>query len=230
MPIAPDSKAHVIVQTLATQGLTFAQVAARFSVSERWVYGLARRDRLESAAGLAFTSKRPHCNSRAISFIIGSQIIGPRKQLLASGHDAGTESLAWNLAQAQVSAPGTSTIWRILREEGLVTAEPKKRPKAYTQRFEAVQKLDPAPEPFRIRHDVVDDYGKLSLRRAGKMHHMGVGVSNRGKAVTVIVSGRGIMVVEKATGEILGEYEIETSRNYWANKINLQEIRKQSEG
>lgn len=62
------------------------------------------------------------------------------------------------------------------------------------------------------------------------MHHMGVGASNRGKAVTVIVSGRQIMVVEKATGEVLGEYEIETSRNYWANKIDLQEIRKQSEG
>ena len=400
MPIdpAPDSKAHVIVQTLATQGFTVAQVAARFNVSQRWVYELARRYRLDGVAGLVFKSKRPHTNSRAVPAHIRGRIIGLRKQLLASGLDAGAESIAWNLAQAQVKPPATSTIWRILREEGLVSPEPKKRPKVYTKRFEAVQpnetwqsdfthwrladgsdveiinwlddhsrlllhasvhravtgkivvdsfnqarneygtpfstltdngvvytarfamganafeyllaalgvvqkngspghpqtqgkierfhqtqkkwlaqqgpaqtmeqlqeqlaclrdvyntkrghkaigmqtpaqcyeatikavpKLEPAPEPFRVRHDVVDDYGKLSLRRAGKMHHMGVGASNRGKAVTVIVSGRQIMVVEKATGEILGEYEIETSRNYWANKIDSQEIRKQSEG
>lgn len=38
------------------------------------------------------------------------------------------------------------------------------------------------------------------------------------------------MVVEKATGEVLGEYKVDSSRNYWANKIDLQEIRKQSEG
>lgn len=36
------------------------------------------------------------------------------------------------------------------------------------------------------------------------MHHMGVGANNRGQVVTVILSDRQIMVVEKATGEILG--------------------------
>ena len=400
MPIepAPDSKAHVIVQTLATKGFTVAQVAARFGVSQRWVYELARRYRLEGAQGLVFKSKRPRSNSRAISFAMRSQIIALRKQLLTQGLDAGAESIAWNLTQAHLSPPATSTIWRILRQEGLVTPEPKKRPKAYIKRFQALQpnetwqsdfthwrladgadveiinwlddhsrlllhcsvhravtgkivvdsfnqtrrqygtpfstltdngvvytarfvlgvnafeyllatlgvvqkngspghpqtqgkierfhqtqkkwlaqqnpaktleelqeqlsclqdiyntkrahkaigmqtplacyeatikavpKLDPAPEPFRVRHDVVDGYGKLTLRRAGRLHHMGVGMSHRGKAVTVIVSGKAIMVVEKATGEVLGEYDIEISRNYWANKIDLQEIRAQSEG
>lgn len=398
IPPAPDSKAHVIVQTLATQGFTVAQVAARFNVSERWVYELARRYRLDGAAGLVFKSKRPHSNSRAISSQVRGQIIALRTHLLASGLDAGAESIAWNLAKSQMKPPAISTIWRILKAQGLVTPQPKKRPKAYIKRFEAMQpnetwqsdfthwrladhtdveiinwlddhsrlllhatahravtgkivvdsfnqarseygtpfstltdngvvytarfalganafeyllaalgvvqkngspghpqtqgkierfhqtqkrwlsqqspaqtmeqlqeqldhfrniyntkrahkaigmqtpaqcyeatikavpKLEPAPEPFRVRHDVVDEYGKLSLRRAGKMHHMGVGASNRGKSVTVIISGKAIMVVEKATGEILGEYEVDASRNYWANKINLQEIRKQSEG
>jgi hypothetical protein len=59
---------------------------------------------------------------------------------------------------------------------------------------------------------------------------MGVGAAHRRKPVTLIISGRQIMVVEKATGEVLGEYEIDTSRNYWANKLNLHEHRKQSEG
>jgi len=59
--------------------------------------------------------------------------------LLDKGLDAGAASIAWHVRQRNNSAPALSTIWRILRAEGLVIPEPKKRPKAYIKRFEAVQ-------------------------------------------------------------------------------------------
>jgi hypothetical protein len=84
-------------------------------------------------------SRRPKTNPRSLSAQLRSEIIGLRRGLLAQGLDAGAASIAWHLAKDHGRSPALSTIWRILRGEGLVTAEPKKRPKAYITRFEAVQ-------------------------------------------------------------------------------------------
>jgi hypothetical protein len=68
-----------------------------------------------------------------------SRICSVRQQLLAQGLDAGASSIAWHLSQESDRVPALSTIWRILRSAGLVTPEPRKRPKAYITRFEAMQ-------------------------------------------------------------------------------------------
>ena len=54
------------------------------------------------------------------------------------GHDAGAETIAYHLAEkATGTFPPVSTIWRILRREGLVVPQRQKRPRSALIRFEA---------------------------------------------------------------------------------------------
>ena len=97
--------------------------------------------------------------------------------------------------------------------------------------YEATVKATPKEakdkEHYRLRHDSVDQFGKISLRRAGKMHHLGVGIDHNFKKVFVVVDHYKVSVVEKTTGEILSKHFIEPSRIYWTN-ILVDELTKRS--
>jgi transposase InsO family protein len=70
---------------------------------------------------------------------IRERIVELRLQLIKDGFDAGPVTIAWHLEQAGVRAPSTSTIRRILHAAGLVTPEPRKRPRSSYHRFVAAQ-------------------------------------------------------------------------------------------
>ena len=97
--------------------------------------------------------------------------------------------------------------------------------------YEATVKATPKEakdkEHYRVRHDNVDQFGKLSLRRAGKMHHLGVGIENQFKKVFVVVDHYRVSVIEKKTGEVLSKHEIEPTRTYWTNYL-VDEMTKRS--
>ena len=57
----------------------------------------------------------------------------------AQGLDHGPQTIGWHLEQEQLPVPSTSTIRRILVAAGLITPEPRKRPKSSYRRFEADQ-------------------------------------------------------------------------------------------
>jgi transposase InsO family protein len=383
----PNSKSQVIILTLLFEHLTPTQAAHRFGVSRQWIYQLLARYRAGGLQALEPISRRPHTNPRCLSNELRSEIIKLRRELLIQGLDAGAASIAWHLLQSNQRSPALSTIWRILKAEGLVTPQPKKRPKVYIQRFEAVQpnetwqsdfthwrlsdgsdveiinwlydhsrlllsctvfkaitgkividsfnetrneygtpistltdngnvytarfvkgkngfeyllseldivqkngspghpqtqgkierfhqtlkkwlteqerakdlkelqrqldefrtvyntqrphralemrtpqtsyestiKATPKEakdkEHYRVRHDSVDKFGKLSLRRAGKMHHLGVGIDNQFKKVFVVADHYKVSVVEKKTGEIISQHEIQPTRTYWTNYL-----------
>ena len=384
----PNSQSQVIILSLFHDGLSPTQASRRFGVSRKWIYQLIARYKAGGLEALEPQSRRPLSNPRALSQEIRGQIIALRRTLLDKGLDAGAASIAWHVRQRNNSAPALSTIWRILRAEGLVIPEPKKRPKAYIKRFEAVQpnetwqsdfthwrlkdgtdveiinwlddhsrlllsctvfkaitgkividsfnqcrseygtpfstltdngnvytarftkgkngfeyllsELDiiqkngspahpqtqgkierfhqtlkkwlllqnPAKdlqelqsqlnefrllyntqrphralemktpqtcyeatvkatpktaqdkEHYRVRYDSVDHFGKLSIRRAGKMHHLGIGVEHRHKKVIIIVDHYKATVIEKKTGEKISEHEINPSKMYWANSLS----------
>lgn len=386
----PNSKSQVIILSLLHEGLTPTQTAHRFGVSRKWIYQLLARYKVGGLEALEPISRRPHTNPRSLSNELRQEITTLRQELLAKGLDAGAASIAWHLKQKHQRSPALSTIWRILKAEGLVTPQPKKRARAYIQRFEAVQpnetwqsdfthwhladgsdveiinwlddhsrlllhikamkavtgpaviasfnecrrqygtpfstltdngvvytarfvkgkngfeyllsdlgviqkngspghpqtqgkierfhqtlkkwlsqqmpapciedlqqqldefrivyntqrphralemktpafsyaatikatpKIADAKEHYRLRYDNVDKYGKVSLRRAGKMHHLGVGRGNSQKRVIIIVDHIKVTVVEKSTGEMLSEHEINPSRSYWADIIQNQ--------
>ncbi len=382
--MSKSSKSKVIVLTLLHEGASVADIAKRYGVSRQWVYVL--RDRY-TAGGLQVLepgSRQPLSNSRRISDQIREQILSLRIELERQGLDNGAETIAWHLEEAGLAVPAASTIWRILRQAGLVTPQPKKKPKAYIQRFEAHQPnetwqsdfthwqledgtdveilnwlddhsrfllyctaMNPvrgsdvvasfkacineygtpastltdngvvytarfvggrnafeylltalgtkqknghpghpqtqgkierfhqtlkrwlAQQPrassiaqlqeqldrfkeiynhqrphkaigratpafayeatvkaaplsttlaghYRVRFDHVDHFGKVSLRRAGKMHHLGIGRAHAGKAITILVDEKVVQVVEDKTGEILTTHLIDGEKIYWA--------------
>ena len=390
----PNSKSQVIILSLLHEGLTPTRAAERFGVSRRHIHHLLARYKAGGLEALEPRSRRPKSNPRALTSEVRGEITRLRRQLTLDGLDAGAASIAWHLKECGHLPPAISTIWRILKAEGLVTPQPKKRPKAYIPRFEAVQpnetwqsdfthwrlkdgadveiinwlddhsrlllactafkaitgkividsfnqcrseygtpfstlidngnvytarftqgkngfeyllseleiiqkngspghpqtqgkierfhqtlkkwlsgqktaedlkelqrqldefrtlyntrrphralemrtprscyeatiKATPKSakdkEHYRIRYDYVDQFGKLTLRRAGKMHHLGVGIDQQHKRVIVIVDHYKASVVEKKTGEIISQHEIAPTKSYWTNILVDEETKR----
>ena len=67
---------------------------------------------------------------------------------------------------------------------------------------------------IRVRTDTVDNHGKVSLRRAGKMHHIGLGRAHKGQPVLLLIADLDLRVVHRNTGELLAEITIDPTRGY----------------
>jgi hypothetical protein len=66
-------------------------------------------------------------------------IIRLRRQLAGQGLDAGAHTIAWHLDQQHQLTVSEATIWRTLQRAGLITPEPKKKPKTAYISFAAEQ-------------------------------------------------------------------------------------------
>jgi hypothetical protein len=58
---------------------------------------------------------------------------------------------------------------------------------AYSATVKAAPLDHGATPHYRVRNDHVDRLGKISLRRAGRVHHLGVGAAHTGQAVTILI-------------------------------------------
>jgi transposase InsO family protein len=86
--------------------------------------------------------------------------------------------------------------------------------------YAALPKATPASSPdghFRLRYDRVDTWGKISMRRAGRMHHLGIGYAHQGRRVLAIADDTTVTVTQLETGEILSTHLIEPTKTYWRN-------------
>jgi len=73
------------------------------------------------------------------------------------------------------------------------------------------------PAHYRLRYDIVDRNGKISFRRAGRMHHLGIGAAHIGKRALAIADDTTITVVRLDTGEIVSTHTIDPTKGYWRN-------------
>lgn len=388
------SLARVVVTAVIVEGRSKTQVAKDYGVARSWVSELLKRFEAEGEATFEPRSRRPHSNPRTTSGEMEERILFWRKDLAEQGHDAGAHTISYHLAREAGTAPAISTIWKVLKRNGLVVATPKKRPHSSYTRFEASQpnetwqsdfthwrlssgidveiinwlddhsrlllhcavfkaitgkividsfnacrneygtpfstltdngnvytarftqgkngfeyllseleivqkngspghpqtqgkierfhqtqkkwlsqqkpvktmeqlqvqldefrsvyntqrphralemktpqrayestikatpKQAKEKEHYRVRNDRIDQFGKLSLRRAGKMHHLGVGIHHSHKVVIMIVDHFKVSVVEKKTGEVISQHEIDPSRSYWTNLLVEEEVKK----
>lgn len=62
---------------------------------------------------------------------------------------------------------------------------------------------------YRLRFDHVGTNDKISLRRAGRMHHLGVGAAHRGAPVLVLIDETTTTVIHRTTGEVLATCTID---------------------
>jgi len=74
------------------------------------------------------------------------------------------------------------------------------------------------PGHYRLRYDRLDTTGKMSLRRAGRMHHLGVGAKHARKRVLALADDHQVLVTDLTTGEILSRHLIEPTKSYWRNQ------------
>jgi transposase InsO family protein len=87
--------------------------------------------------------------------------------------------------------------------------------------FTARTKATPTPPStaaiaeHRTRRDIVDSDGKLTLRYAGKLRHLGVGTRFAGTPVHILVADRDVRVLT-TSGQELGRYRLDPTRNYHA--------------
>jgi transposase InsO family protein len=66
---------------------------------------------------------------------------------------------------------------------------------------------------FRVRYDTVDAFGKVSLRYASKLLHIGMGARFKGQKVVLLVVDRDVRVLDPE-GQLLRQLTLDPSRNY----------------
>ena len=66
----------------------------------------------------------------------------------------------------------------------------------------------------RVRHDRVDKTGVVTLRHAGRLHHIGIGRTHARTDVILLVQDLHVRVINATTGELLRDLTIDPRRDY----------------
>ena len=133
------SRARLVITAVTVEKRPVSEVARSYGVARSWVYTLLARYRAEGDAAFEPRSRRPKTSPRAISADTADLIVRLRKELTDQGLDAGPVTVAWHLEHHHQTRVSPATISRHLTRRGLITPEPKKRPKSSYIRFQADQ-------------------------------------------------------------------------------------------
>jgi transposase InsO family protein len=133
------SKARLVITAVVVEGRSPTEVARAYGVSRSWVYELVARYRVEGEAAFQPRSRRPKTSPRAISAGTVERIVRLRKELSEQGLDAGPDTICWHLVQHHRIQVSPATISRYLTAAGLITHQPRKRPRSSYLRFQAEQ-------------------------------------------------------------------------------------------
>ncbi|HTW01268.1 MAG TPA: IS481 family transposase [Streptosporangiaceae bacterium] len=131
------SKARLVLTAVTVEKRPVSEVARSYGVARSWIYALLARYEDEGEAAFEPRSRRPRTSPSAISPDSVELIIRLRKDLSGQGLDAGPQTIAWHLEQHHQVKVSPATVSRYLYRQGLVTADPSKRPKSSYIRFAA---------------------------------------------------------------------------------------------
>jgi hypothetical protein len=70
-----------------------------------------------------------------------------------------------------------------------------------------------------VRRDRVDDTGSLTLRLAGRLHHVGVGRTHARTHVLMLIRDLDVRIINAATGELIRELTIDPTRDYQPRRV-----------
>jgi transposase InsO family protein len=133
------SRARLVITAVTVEKRPVSEVARSYGVARSWIYTLLARYRAEGVAAFEPRSRRPETSPRAISPELADLIVRLRKELTDQGLDAGPVTIAWHLEHHHQARVSPATISRHLTRRGLITPEPRKRPKSSYIRFQAEQ-------------------------------------------------------------------------------------------
>jgi transposase InsO family protein len=131
------SKARLVITAVTVEKRPVSEVARDYGVARSWIYALLERYRAEGEAAFEPRSRRPKSSPAAISDDVVGLIVRLRKELAGQGLDAGPHTICWHLRHQHGVAVSAATVSRYLTRQGLVTPEPRKRPRSSYLRFEA---------------------------------------------------------------------------------------------
>jgi transposase InsO family protein len=132
-------RARVAVVQIVSKQLSVTAAAGEYGISRRHLHRLLARYREGGMDALEPRSRRPKTTPIATPETVRQRVIELRGQLTSDGLDAGPVTIGWHLEREGLPALSTSTIRRILHAAGLITPEPRKRPRSSYTRFEMAQ-------------------------------------------------------------------------------------------
>lgn len=133
------SKARLVITAVVVEGRSPSEVARSYGVARSWIYELVARYQTEGDTAFEPRSRRPKTSPNAIDEATIALILECRRSLDVEGLDAGPDTIRWHLEHHHQIQVHTATIYRTLQRHGLITPEPKKRPRSSYIRFEADQ-------------------------------------------------------------------------------------------
>src|SRR5690348_14431648 len=124
------SKARLVITAVTVEKRAVGEVARTYGVARSWVYALLARYRAEGEVAFEPRSRRPRTSPQAIPDASAELIVRLRKELAGAGLDAGAATIAWHLRHHHDIVVSRATISRYLARAGLVTLQPRKRPRS----------------------------------------------------------------------------------------------------
>jgi hypothetical protein len=85
---------------------------------------------------------------------------------------------------------------------------------AYAARPKAAPGDRAADTHDRVRRDIIDKTGCVTLRHGGRLYHIGIGRTHARTHVILLVQDLHIRIISAATGELLRELTLDPARNY----------------
>jgi len=166
-------RARFLVEAVVLGGRSPNELARSLHISRSWLFELLRRFREGGYEAIEPRSRRPRTSANQLGPEVQAAVVALRHELSNAGDDAGPQSIAFYLAGRFERVPSVTTIWRILKRNGLITPQPHKRPRASFIRFEAqfpneMWQCDATPwqledgAPVEILN-LLDDHSRLLL-------------------------------------------------------------------
>lgn len=125
-----------VARAAGGQKLNVARFCREHGMSRDTFYKYVARFQTEGADGFTRRSTAPHHHPTALPAGVAEAVLRARKELADEGLDNGPISIGWRLEDAgYLPLPSQSTIYRILREHGQITPQPRKKPRT-RRRFE----------------------------------------------------------------------------------------------
>jgi transposase InsO family protein len=117
-----------------TAGVSVTQLCREVGISRKTFYELRKRYDKEGLSGLEPRSRRPLSSPRQIPAVLELRICQLRAELLV---DNGAQAIFYRLQREGADPlPTVRTVHRVLVRHGLVTPQPRKRPRSSWRRFE----------------------------------------------------------------------------------------------
>jgi transposase len=129
--------ARLLITAVVVEKRSVAEVAVQYGVSRSWLYELLARYRREGEAAFWLRSRRPRTSPLETPPETVELIVRLRKELCEQGLDAGPDTVCWHLAHHYNVVVSRATVSRYLAKHGLVTPQPRKRPRSSYIRFQA---------------------------------------------------------------------------------------------